>query len=162
MAQGKSQLEERRAILHQKGNHVACPDSLRRQPARRRLDAAHHFRVANLVSAVDQRQPFGRALGVELNEARKGNHCLSQPWIWRWPRLWRGENGAPLLRPGRLAGEVSRICPAKASRWRPAYNAGASDPAASVNGRFGDRSRGSTGRYIEALVCGDGGRPLLL
>lgn len=33
MAQRESQLEERRAILHQKRNHAAWPDCLRRQPA---------------------------------------------------------------------------------------------------------------------------------
>src|SRR5262245_10026712 len=74
MARGKRELEEGRAVLHEKRNHVARPDLALSKPACGGLDAAHQLPITDALLAINQRYPPGRALGVEPDEAGQGDH----------------------------------------------------------------------------------------
>src|SRR5262245_11017317 len=73
-----------------------------------------HLRVGDLVIAVDQRQPVGRAQGVKPDEAREANHYLNHPKsLRRWSHR-RSDRIVRAPRPGRLDVEVPPICPTDA------------------------------------------------
>src|SRR5262249_3640213 len=49
----------------------------RGEPAGGRRNAMHQVGVGNAVILIDQRHPLRRAPGMELDEARKGDHALN-------------------------------------------------------------------------------------
>ena len=80
MADGKRDLVEGRAVLHEDGDDVVLPDAVGGEIAGHLLDAVVELRIGDALPLIDQRQPVRIAHRVEANECAQIDHGCPPPF----------------------------------------------------------------------------------